>query len=551
MNYHKILFSFLLIAISLVRVDADVIGAQAYALGLTLQTNGRPVISGVVNSCNKDQVLLARYLTDGTLDGSLNGSGSVTTLFGGSAAGKAITLQTDGKMVVAGYSDNTIGLLRFTTGGVLDSAFGNNGRVNLNLGLDEQGNAVLMQSGKILVAGNATVAGATQFFVCRFNATGVLDAGFGTSGITTTLIGEGATANAMGIQSSGKIVLAGTAVVSGQVVFALSRYSSSGVLDNTFGTAGTTYAAINTFAAGTALAIDSSNKILVAGFSINGSSHTIAVARFTANGTLDGSFGTSGVKLIDIPSTDIDQGLGIAIQADGNIVVAGKSQSNIVVARLNGSDGSLDATFGSGDGYVTTAIGDDAGAFAVVIQPADQMIVVAGYSDLSVVLARYDVDGNLDTTFGDLGTGWIIDPKGSLESTCGNCTVCPTGPTGTIGLSSVSANGVTTTTSNSDVLMDSMNVTPAAGSYLGLFNTDCSSSVDDATISASIYVNGIQLSNTERVVVPRSNNANERMILATQGILTTNGSEAVDVRWRVSSGTGTASNRSLQLIKIS
>jgi uncharacterized delta-60 repeat protein len=417
--------------------QADVVGTRANALSMVLQTNARPVIAGFVDSCNKEQVLIARYLSDGTLDGTLNGTGYNVTLFGGGSQGKAVTMQTDGKIVVAGYSDNTIGLLRFTTAGILDPVFGTNGRVNLNLGLDEQGNAVLMQSGKILVAGNATVAGVTQFFVCRFNATGSLDTGFGTSGITTTLIGDGCGASAMGIQSTGRIVLAGTAVVAGQVVLALSRYTASGVPDATFGIGGTTNLPVGNFAVGSSMAIDSSNRILVAGYTISSGLHQIVVARFTANGTLDGSFGTSGVTVINIPDTEIDYAAGIVIQADGNIVVAGKSGAEVIVARLIGSNGSFDTTFGGGLGYVLTTIGEDAGAAAVVVQPADQMLLVAGYTDDSVFVARYDVDGNLDTTFGNLGSGWVIEPKGSPEALCGNCTVCPTGPQGPTGIASL------------------------------------------------------------------------------------------------------------------
>jgi uncharacterized delta-60 repeat protein len=410
---------------------ADVIGTQSSTYSLVLQSNARPVVSGYANSCDKDQVMIARYLPDGTLDGTLNGTGYNTTIFGAAAIGKAVTIQpSDQKIVVAGFSDNTIGVLRYTTAGILDTTFGTAGRVNLNLGINEQGNAVAMQSGKILVAGNATVADVSQFFITRLNSNGALDSGFGTAGITLTPIGDGCTANAMGIQSTNKIVLGGTAVVSGQVVFALARYSSSGVLDTTFGTSGTTYVPIGNFAAGTALAIDSSNRILLSGFSIDTSNHTIAVARLTANGTLDGSFGTSGIVTIDIPSTDVDHGLGIAIQADGNIVITGTSGTDIVVIRLSGTDGSLDTTFGGGAGYVLTTVGEEAGGTAVAIQPADQMILVAGFTDISSLILRYDVDGNLDTTFGGSGFGYNINPQGSAEALCGTCTVCPTGATG-------------------------------------------------------------------------------------------------------------------------
>lgn len=432
MNFVKSHFLIALFIFS--NCSADIIGTQSSTFALVLQNNGRPVVSGFANSCDKDQVMIARYLTDGTLDGTLNGSGYNTTIFGGSAIGKAITVQpSDQKIVVAGFSDDTIGVLRYTTAGILDTAFGTGGRVNLNLGITEQGNAVAMQSGKILVAGNATVADVTQFFITRLNSNGALDTGFGTSGFTLTPIGDGATANAMGIQSNGKIILGGTTVISGQPRFALARYTSSGVLDTTFGTSGTTNVAIGTSAAGTALAIDSSNKIVLCGFSITSGNHVIAVARFTSSGTLDGTFGTSGIVTIDIPSTTIDHGLGIAIQADGNIVITGNSGSDLLVLRLNGTDGSLDTTFGGGAGYVLTTVGDEAGGTAVAIQPADQMIVVAGFTDISSLILRYDVDGNLDTTFGGSGLGYNINPEGSAEALCGTCTVCPTGATGATG----------------------------------------------------------------------------------------------------------------------
>lgn len=438
MKLMKCNFKYFFLLLLFPSINADVIGIQVQSLALALQANARPVISGYTNSCDKDQVMTARFLTDGTLDGTYNGTGYQVTLFGGSAAGKAITVQpSDQKIVVAGFSDDTIGVLRYTVGGVLDTAFGTNGRVNLNLGINENGNAVTMQSGKILVAGHATLGDTTHFFVTRLNANGALDVGFGTAGFTTTTIEEGCAANAMGLQSNGKIVLAGVSIKDGQPVFAAARYSSAGILDTTFGVSGTTIAIIGDFAVGNALAIDASNRIVIAGYAISSGIHQIAVARYTANGTLDGSFGTSGVVLYDIPSGDIDHGLGVAIQADGQIVVAGNAGNEVLVMRLNGTDGSLDTTFGGGEGYVTTAIGEDATATAIAIQPADQMIVVAGYSDLSAFIARYDVDGNLDVTFGDSGTGYNINPEGSLEALCGNCTVCPAGPTGPTGIASL------------------------------------------------------------------------------------------------------------------
>lgn len=490
MNFLKRIF--ILILLLEASAHADVIGTQTRALSMALQSNARPVVAGFAVNCSKQQIMIARYLTDGTLDGTLNGTGYDTTIFGVSAAGNAITIQpSDQKIVVAGYSDDTIGVLRYTTGGVLDTAFGTNGRVNLNLGFNEQGYGVAMQSGKILVGGGATVGGVTQFFVTRLNSTGAVDVAFGTSGITTTPIGDGAQASAIGLQSSGKIILAGLAVVSDHVVFAAARYTSLGVLDTTFGTAGTTYTNVGDFGFATGLAIDSSNRLLVVGYAISGGVTQIGLVRYTASGTQDGSFGSSGIVLLDVPGTTIDRGAGVAVQADGNIVVCGKSDTDIIVARFNGTDGSLDTTFGGGAGYVTTPIGSDAGASAIVVQPADQMLLVAGYSDLNVMVARYDGDGNLDTTFGDLGTGWILEPQGSADATCGNCTVCPTGPTGLVGATgSVGATGPTGETGSGGATGPTgATGTATLGSYAYFYNTGLSLDLSLAATAPIAYDN--------------------------------------------------------------
>lgn len=443
MKIPKVFFNFsLLLLLFCAALRADVVGVQCYTDALALQANERAVVSGYTISCDKGQVLLARYLSDGTLDGTLNGNGYAVTLFGGSAEGKAIAVQpADQKIVIAGYSDNTIGVLRFTTAGVLDTTFGANGRVNLNLGIDEDANAIIIQSSKAVIAGNANVGGVTQFFVLRLNSNGALDTGFGTQGITLTPIGDGCSANAIATQSNGKIILGGVAVFDGQPVFALARYSSSGILDTTFGTNGTTYVALGNFALGGALAVDTSNRIILVGYTIISGNQQVAVIRFTSNGTLDGSFGTNGIVTFDVPLSSPDRGAGVAIQADGNIVVAGLSGSEVLVLRLNSTDGSLDTTFGDGNGYVTTAIGDTAAATAVAVQPSDQKIVVAGYSDISSFIARYNVDGTLDLDYGDSGAGYTIQPQGSLDALCGTCTTCPTGATGSTG--NTGATGVT------------------------------------------------------------------------------------------------------------
>src|SRR5205807_1769177 len=102
---------------------------------------------------------LARYNTDGTLDSSFGSGGKVTTTIGTEAYVKSLGIQSDGKVVAAGYSNNgsqnKFVLVRFTTDGGLDTTFGTNGIVTTAIGtIDDEANALAIQSdGKLVAAG--------------------------------------------------------------------------------------------------------------------------------------------------------------------------------------------------------------------------------------------------------------------------------------------------------------------------------------------------------------------------------------------------------------
>jgi uncharacterized delta-60 repeat protein len=133
-------------------------------------------------------------------------------------------------------------------------------------------------------------------------------------------------------------------------------------------------------------------------------------AKAQLTGGLDPSFGTAG-KVITSITTGQDKAYAAAIQANQKIVVAGTSSSSVsgkdyTVLRYN-TDGSLDGTFGT-SGTVTTdvQVGSDDVAYCLAIQ-ADGKIILAGYSDngtnKDAALVRYNTDGSIDTTFGNNG----------------------------------------------------------------------------------------------------------------------------------------------------
>ena len=123
---------------------------------------------------------------------------------------------------------------------------------------------------------------------------GSLDPSFGKGGKVTTAIGSDSLATAVAIQKDGKLVTAGPGTKDSTVVFAVVRYKANGSLDWSFGKGGKVMTAIGSHAEAAALVIQRDGKLVAAGVSGN-TSHAVGVlARYTANGTLDLSFGLEG-----------------------------------------------------------------------------------------------------------------------------------------------------------------------------------------------------------------------------------------------------------------
>ncbi len=356
----------------------------------------------------------------GVLDPSFGGTGIITTFFGGNTGGTGAALQADGKILVAGgagnYPEHHFAVMRLNSNGSLDTTFaGGTGKVTTSFGLPSEGRAVVVQpDGKIVIAGVAGQYPAYDFALARYTSSGSLDTTFA-NGTGKTIISFGSPATrwvtvALALQIDGRIVVVGSVHnAGGDHDFALARFNSNGSPDTSFGD-GTGKVTTN-FGGddlGMAIALQPDGKIVAAGTSLIGS-YNFALARYNSNGSLDTTFGGGSGKV----TSPFGVGTGVALQADGKIVVAGDA-SDFVLARYN-SDGSLDAGFGGGSGKVVTDFGGGDGSEAVALQP-DGRIVVSGHSYTSariyIAVARYRSDGNLDTSFAG-STGKIltyIDP---------------------------------------------------------------------------------------------------------------------------------------------
>ena len=363
-------------------------GGDDAATSLALPPDGWIVAAGTRDG----DFALARYLPDGSLDPTF---GTVTTDFGASDLAWAVAVQPDGRIVAAGITDFDVAVARYEADGSLDTSFSQDGKVTTDFGgQDGLGGMALQSDGKIVVAGWR----GDDFALARYDVDGSLDATLSGDGMLITDVGGVDRADAVAIQPDGRIVAAGGSASD----FALARYNPNGTLDPTFAGDGTQHTDFGGGESVRAVAIGADGRIVAAGSTSASADWTdIALARYHADGLLDTSFGTSGRQTTDVYFEDSAND--VTLDGDGRIVIAGTAAYDFVIGRSDfavaryGADGRLDPDF-AGDGVVTTDFslgGPEAADYAggLALQ-ADGRIVVAGSATGDApgdfALARYD-----------------------------------------------------------------------------------------------------------------------------------------------------------------
>jgi len=367
---------------------------------VAIQTDGKVVVAGAVS--------LTRYNVDGTIDLSFGNSGVATTT--SFTLVEAIALQNDGKILVAGKLFDPLAqgydfaLARYNSSGTVDVSFGNGGStiVDLGGGIDTAYAISIQSDGKILLAGyGKTPLTFVDVALVRFNIDGTLDTTFGTSGIVLAGFSGGTDiAYDMTIQPDGKILVAGSGwwgVWPQRMMYLLARFNTDGTLDTAFGTSGHVFRDFGVESRAYGVNVQADGKILVAGTTDIFSYYTsnIAVVRYNSDGTLDTGFGSGGTVITDFGSNLGEQGFDVVSQVDGRILVAGytidpvNSDKEFALVRYN-SDGTLDAGFGVG-GLVTTDLGANTSdsANAMALQPDGKIILVGDINTYGIAIARY------------------------------------------------------------------------------------------------------------------------------------------------------------------
>jgi uncharacterized delta-60 repeat protein len=372
-------------------------GSGAVIKNIVQQKDGKILALGEnlpAGRSNTQDIALARYNIDGSLDTSFGTNGQLAQFMPGEDVSAAIILQDDGKFIVTGANiierspnRNPI-LARFNSNGTLDASLP-------VLPLGGIGKATVQSDGKIIVISDGFVTGnpdGTPLVIpgniSRYNPDGTLDNSFGTNG-RATYRGVG-TSEGIVVQNDGKIIVAGTnqaAPLPGQTDrptnFAITRYNSNGTLDNTFGDNGSIISDLNIAVKFGSIKLQSDGSIVLVGGTGLPSDPLISdfiIARYLSDGTpttptaINGTAGndtlngTSADNIINgLAGNDTLNGLdgNDTLNGDnGNDILTGGNGNDILTGgegndRLNGGNGNDTLTGGNGNDILVGGTGND------------------------------------------------------------------------------------------------------------------------------------------------------------------------------------------------
>ena len=350
---------------------------------IEIQPDGKAVVIGM----NGFEV--ARFNLNGTPDNTFDGDGlaQVPSL----SQANALAIQTDGKIIVAGFSGGDMALTRFNSNGSLDTTFDGDGIAVLVLPDNQEIFDIAIQpDGKIIVGGNTGNFPTFQdFMVVRFNANGTPDASFGPTGIGViqTSFNIIDSCSSVALQTDGKIVAGGLAGDFSSTDFALIRITATGSLDTTFDTDGKLTTSLRHQDFLNKVLIQPDGKIIATGNARNtGQDVDTVVVRYNPSGALDTSFDGDGIATTN--DAPFDETTAAALQPDGKIIVTQRRDlNNSALIRFN-PNGSLDTSF-HGDGLFIFPASTHTNTFAraIAIQP-DGKIIISGSQGPDIFLSR-------------------------------------------------------------------------------------------------------------------------------------------------------------------
>jgi uncharacterized delta-60 repeat protein len=315
-------------------------------------------------------------------------------------AAKAVAVQPDGKVVIAGYTafDSNYAIsdmfvARFNTDGTPDADFGNGGKYIADFagGADSAAGMALAPDGKIVVGGTVWNGSAYDWGIVRFTASGQPDADFASGGRFFFGLGSSNGIGAVAVQPDGKILAAGHVARN----FAVARLDAQGRLDGTFGEAGFAVNDLGATDVINALALAPDGWIYAAGYRVGSGNADLALAQYSPDGKLTPcpdpaacDRWPTGVFLMDVGINDYAYGLDI--RGDHQLVAAGCINQHFAGVQVRTDGEPVPLHFG------TDFLGYPDCANAVTFTGGDK-VVMAGNQDLynfssdwNMALARFE-----------------------------------------------------------------------------------------------------------------------------------------------------------------
>ncbi|MGB5846995.1 MAG: hypothetical protein WBH40_00830 [Ignavibacteriaceae bacterium] len=314
------------------RVTMDLEGE---ANSVVIQKDNKIVVAGysISPSTNNEEITLIRFTENGNVDKSFGIKGfTVTEVSSEKDNAESVAIQRDGKIVVVGSTDHKpttdIVLIRYDENGSIDYSFGINGIVitDINSSLDIGKSLVIQSDGKIIVSGYTHIINKFFMTLLRYDSNGALDPTFGNGGIIVTEINGRRGKMDMAMQNDGKIILVGPSEVESSHHFTVLRFNKNGSLDKSFGNNGVTKTIIGNYSEAESVALDLNGNIVVAGTTELGNEEFV-VAMYNQGGMLVREFGLDGVVKIGFIKNSVDRAHSVVIDNDGNIIVAGETKN--------------------------------------------------------------------------------------------------------------------------------------------------------------------------------------------------------------------------------
>lgn len=365
----------------------------------------------------------------GTLDPSFSGDGIYTAdLDPWFDELWAITVQDDGKIIGAGMvgdaNDQAVLVHRLLSDGTPDSTWGNAGTMILTVpGVRQTADAIVVQSSGRVIVGGSSLDSLNDYTAMLWGLTaqGVLDSTFGLSGIVAWDYDQGSghqTILDLQLLTDDRIVSVGN----GSTGAVCARFVSDGGPDSTYGIGGVATIGIPT-SQGVCLTLDGAGRTLIGG--------TLGyvnwlIARLDSVGDLDPGFGSGGTVTIDLSANGGERAFAISEMSDGRIVVCGYSGAqfgldDIPQLVMLMQDGSLETGFGNGGILSLPYTLPEFGQFRDVLTMPNNKFIVAGFRQMGAnpvgmfTLSRFLGDGSFDPSFA--GGGQVsTDVCASLEA---------------------------------------------------------------------------------------------------------------------------------------